>query len=972
MKKRLFAAFVSAVMILPNSYAAVQAAEPAEFGMVLLAEDFETDAPDDGTPISGWNNWEQDKDGTDASTFNSSNTIETDGTNKVASIRRTATTATDLGSYYFKKPISVPDGSDVISVKFRTRRTDTNAAGLIVRLYGPNAGNNGELKGNTYFFMNAGNGYLWWKDGGAATYRYPLSGANSIGTVNTWYNVEIRVDYANKKIEAYVENTYAGYANLKDDFSNIYGLPTAISFGTPRAATYWGGMETNARDAEFQIDDIVVTAYKGNLAYSSPAGGEESVDVYSSEIELIFNYEIADTSNAEYTLTSQETAQIPLITEITYDSENRRKVTIKLDGNFDYGKKYTILSSGVKNMYSKEMPVKVEFTSRERRFMIDSPVFTASGAPITAISDDAVSAKVRIENEFASEKPLTVVAASFSENGRLKDVDYTVTSVAAEDCAEPELTVNAEENGKIRLLVLDSFSALNPVIGEYIFDSRGLSEPPSEVTPVQASGISATIDYDGSGKATISGSAGDGNLAVLVLKPNYTLDDLTEANRAAADSMLEYIGLTKGGEYSAAYVPRTPVDNLNFYNAYATGISVPKPFRVFDAETVTNVLNAVKNSTKETLRDMLKAQNPVLLNGININDVLALNLADYYTLTEPELVTAELAGQTFENVSSLRAHYNETLLQKLEYEKVRKEIISAVNDAMWNDLETLLRNNDSVLMLDWTGDYEKISNKDNFYKKLANDYTFTAEGTTVTQAIKNIRDVFSSLAKTVAKSESDADRNKGSSSGGGGGSRMVKMPVQTVTVPENNKDGGTDFSDISEAEWAEAAIKALVKKNIINGMGDGRFEPNAAVTREQFVKMLVLAFEFPMEFSDAPFIDVTAADWFYHYVHTAYKNGIVQDASVFGAGRAITRAEMAAMCYRAAQAGGMSFDDGASFEFADSSSIPGYAKEAVAKLSKCGIINGVGENIFAPDDNSSRAQAAKIIYGILKLKGGID
>ena len=117
---------------------------------------------------------------------------------------------------------------------------------------------------------------------------------------------------------------------------------------------------------------------------------------------------------------------------------------------------------------------------------------------------------------------------------------------------------------------------------------------------------------------------------------------------------------------------------------------------------------------------------------------------------------------------------------------------------------------------------------------------------------------------------------------------------------------------------------------------------------------------------------MTAADWFYHYVHTAYKNGIVQDASAFGAGRAITRAEMAAMCYRAAQAGGMSFDDGASLEFADSSSIPGYAKEAVAKLSKCGIINGVGENIFAPDDNSSRAQAAKIIYGILKLKGGID
>ena len=68
----------------------------------------------------------------------------------------------------------------------------------------------------------------------------------------------------------------------------------------------------------------------------------------------------------------------------------------------------------------------------------------------------------------------------------------------------------------------------------------------------------------------------------------------------------------------------------------------------------------------------------------------------------------------------------------------------------------------------------------------------------------------------------------------------------------------------------------------------------------------------------------------------------------------------------------MNLDSSASLDFADSSSIPDYAKEAVAALSKSGIINGVGGNTFAPDDSSSRAQAAKIIYGIMQLKGGID
>lgn len=975
MKRRLFAAFISILIILPQTYVIAQAAEPTEFGTVLLTENFETENPADGTAISGWNNWEQDDDSKATSTFNSSNTITTDGTNKVASIKRTATTATDLGSYFFKKPISVPRGSDLISIKFRARRMDTNAAGLIVRLYGPNAGNNGMLESNTFFYMNAGNGYLWWKDSmGAATYRYALSGANAIGAVNTWYDIEIVVDYASEKIEAYIEGAYAGYAPLESNYSNIYGLPTAISFGTQRAATYWGGMAENTSDAEFQVDDILVTAYKGNLAYSSPANGEETVDISTSEIDLIFNHEITDTTNAEFVLDSQETTQIPLITQATFDSVNKRKVTLTLSGSFDYGKKYMLLSTGAKNAYQKEMPLSFEFTTRERRFMINTPVFTISNAPAAAIADGAVSAKIRIDNEFTSEKPLTVVAASFMANGQLKDVDYTVTAVDTEDYIEPELTVDAEASGKISLLILDSFSALNPVIGEYVFDSQGLSEP-SAINPTSATSILATVDYDGSGEATLSGSAGDGSVVTLVLKPNFAASDLTEINRESASSMIEYIGLADGSTFSKTYVPRMPVDNLNSYSAYATGVSTPYSFRVFDAATVTNVLNAVKNSTKDTLRDMLKAENPTLLEGsLNINDILALNLTDYYTLTEPQLVTDEIAGQAFTKVSDLRTRYNEVLPQKLEYERVGKQVVTAVNDAVWSDLELLLTNNDSVLTLDWTGDYQNISDKVSFYKKLASDYTFTTEGTTVTLAIKNIRDIFSSLAKAVLEAEADDDDDYSPGGGGGsGGGKNIKLPVQTVVVSKNNEESGVIlFNDIGDTAWAEVAINALAKKNVINGVGNGKFEPNATVTREQFVKMLVLALELPMEFSDAPFDDVTAADWYYHYVHTAYKNGIVYPASSFGAGRAISRAEMAAMCYRAAQTVGIKMESDASLDFADSSSIPDYAKEAVATLAKSKIIHGIGENTFAPDDSSTRAQAAKIIYGIMQLKGGMD
>ena len=42
--------------------------------------------------------------------------------------------------------------------------------------------------------------------------------------------------------------------------------------------------------------------------------------------------------------------------------------------------------------------------------------------------------------------------------------------------------------------------------------------------------------------------------------------------------------------------------------------------------------------------------------------------------------------------------------------------------------------------------------------------------------------------------------------------------------------------------------------------------------------------------------------------------------------------------------------------------ISDYAEESISELYCAGIINGVGESIFAPTENCTRAQAAKIIY----------
>ena len=52
------------------------------------------------------------------------------------------------------------------------------------------------------------------------------------------------------------------------------------------------------------------------------------------------------------------------------------------------------------------------------------------------------------------------------------------------------------------------------------------------------------------------------------------------------------------------------------------------------------------------------------------------------------------------------------------------------------------------------------------------------------------------------------------------------------------------------------------------------------------------------------------------------------------------------------------------------SDIAEYAKDAVETLTAAGIINGMGDGVFAPCGTVTRAQAAKVVYGLLNLIGG--
>lgn len=220
--------------------------------------------------------------------------------------------------------------------------------------------------------------------------------------------------------------------------------------------------------------------------------------------------------------------------------------------------------------------------------------------------------------------------------------------------------------------------------------------------------------------------------------------------------------------------------------------------------------------------------------------------------------------------------------------------------------------------------------------------------------------------------------------GGGGGSRPAtpttdepKNPSPTVSVGETNDEEGTNieapvFSDISHVEWAKDAIDYLAKEGVISGRGNGEFAPDDFVTREEFVKMIVCAFDLTHEGAVCDFSDVSEESWSYSYIASAYRLGIVSGSGEeFNPSERVQRQDMATILYRVCEMTGIE-NSASSVSFKDQNAISDYAKEAVEKLSGLGIINGMDDGNFMPKESMTRAQAAKVIYGLLTLLGGVE
>ncbi|HZD60998.1 MAG TPA: S-layer homology domain-containing protein [Anaerolineae bacterium] len=174
------------------------------------------------------------------------------------------------------------------------------------------------------------------------------------------------------------------------------------------------------------------------------------------------------------------------------------------------------------------------------------------------------------------------------------------------------------------------------------------------------------------------------------------------------------------------------------------------------------------------------------------------------------------------------------------------------------------------------------------------------------------------------------------------------------------------FTDVASSHWAYRSIIDLSNKSILKGYTDGTFRPAVEITRAEFLAMLgnAIGWQLPKGVTTPSFSDVDQNTWAWRHIEAARANGVIDGYcdGTFRPYELITRAEIAKIIAEALDlpSGSNNLAD------ADTS----WARDYINACSAAGIVDGHPDNTFRPTENTTRAEAAKTLVGLLNYKLG--
>lgn len=200
-------------------------------------------------------------------------------------------------------------------------------------------------------------------------------------------------------------------------------------------------------------------------------------------------------------------------------------------------------------------------------------------------------------------------------------------------------------------------------------------------------------------------------------------------------------------------------------------------------------------------------------------------------------------------------------------------------------------------------------------------------------------------------------------------SALLALCIVFSLVPTALAEKADDFTDVSRSDWYYQFVDYVTSKGYFNGVADKTFAPADNMTRAMFVTVLFRFHGAKGDSSQSAFVDVAPGEWYTAAINWAAANKIVDGVGngKFAPNDPITRAQMCTMIeryldlYRKAWKVTLP-ETGSVSVMVDESAIPAYALAAVKQCQRHGLVNGFEDGTFRPNDLSTRAQVAAVIY----------
>lgn len=178
------------------------------------------------------------------------------------------------------------------------------------------------------------------------------------------------------------------------------------------------------------------------------------------------------------------------------------------------------------------------------------------------------------------------------------------------------------------------------------------------------------------------------------------------------------------------------------------------------------------------------------------------------------------------------------------------------------------------------------------------------------------------------------------------------------------------YDDVKEDDWFEESVKYVTDNNLMNGVGDNKFNPSSNMTRGMLVTVLYRMSESSYS-GKSTFVDVSGSEYYSTAVAWAAENGIVNGIgdNKFEPNAEITREQLILILYRYAKAMKVDVSVGEStniLSYDDFYEIAEYSIPAFQWGTGKGIISGRTSTTLSPKGTASRAEVATMLMRFME------